>query len=85
MSDGRLLRALLRFDESHERASCGPHATEEQGIVPQWSRVLLHALGRLVDGAFHNDEPFFMERKLEVVFHMFVALTLPSISGVLSR
>jgi hypothetical protein len=30
----------------------------------------------LVDGAFDDDEPFFLERKLEVAFHMIVALTL---------
>jgi hypothetical protein len=33
-------------------------------------------LEELVDGAFDDDEPFFLERKLEVAFHMIVALTL---------
>jgi hypothetical protein len=35
-----------------------------------------------VDGAFDNGEPFFLERKFESSFHMFISLTLTSISGL---
>jgi hypothetical protein len=42
-------------------------------------------LEELVDGAFDDDGPFFLERKFEAVFHMFVALTLTSIYRFLNR
>jgi hypothetical protein len=38
-------------------------------------------LEELVDGAFDDDEPFFLERKFEAAFHIFVALALTNISG----
>jgi hypothetical protein len=38
-------------------------------------------LEELVDGAFDDDDPFFLERKFEATFHIFVTLTLTSISG----
>jgi hypothetical protein len=42
-------------------------------------------LEELVDGAFDDDSPFFLERKFEAAFHMFVALTLTSIYRFLNR
>jgi hypothetical protein len=35
-------------------------------------------LEELVDGAFNDDNPFFLERKFEASFHIFVTLTLTS-------
>jgi hypothetical protein len=38
----------LDIGEPHGRAPCGPHATEEETIIPpRWCHVLLHALRRL--------------------------------------
>jgi hypothetical protein len=39
-------------------------------------------LEELVDGAFDDDDPFYTERKFEASFHIFVTLTLTSISWV---
>jgi hypothetical protein len=42
-------------------------------------------LEELVDDGLDDEEPFFLEKRLAVFFHMVAALFLTSISGVLNR
>jgi hypothetical protein len=82
--DGRLLRAPLRFGKPHGCAPCFPHATKEESVVPPWRcRVLLHALRRLrnwglledvVEDGLDDDDPFFLVKRLVVLFHMIATL-----------
>jgi hypothetical protein len=77
----------LRFGNPYGRAPCCPHATEEESVVPPWwCRIRLHALRRLrneclledvVDDGLDDDEPFFLEKRLVVFFHMVAALFSP--------
>jgi hypothetical protein len=85
-SGGRLLRTSLRFGETHRRASCGPHGTEEKSVVPpRWCRVLLHTprrfrneclLEEVVDDGLDDNDPFFLVKRLVVFFHKVAALSL---------
>jgi hypothetical protein len=75
----------LRFGKPHGRAPCGPHATEEESVVPpRRCRVLLHAPRRfeteclledVVEDGLDGDDPFFLVKRLVVLFHMIAALS----------
>jgi hypothetical protein len=60
----------LRFGKPHGRAPCCPHATKEESVVPPW-------WCRIVDDGLDDDEPFFLEKRLVVFFHMVAALFSP--------
>jgi hypothetical protein len=77
----------LRFGKPHRRATCCPHATEEESVVPPWRcRVLLHAPRRfeteflledIVEDGLDDDDSFFLVKRLVVFFHMIAALFSP--------
>jgi hypothetical protein len=91
---GRALHTTLWFGEPLRRASCGPHATEEQGVVPpRWCCVLLHAPRRLktecllkehIDEGLDDEDLFFLKKRLVVLFHMVYVLFVKSIFGLLN-
>jgi hypothetical protein len=68
----------MRFGESHKRASCGPHPTEEKRFLlgGAMSFSMLRGdsetkclLEEVVDAGLDDDDPFFLVKRLVVFFH----------------